>query len=112
MGFGAHVLGVGELTRELTESIDRLDGEAVWVVGTNVEYAAYVEFGTSRMKAQPYLLPAARRVARTPSRHVNDYASLDGFIKQVALAIEREAKDNAPVDTGNLQGSITAERVR
>ena len=31
-------------------------------VGTNVEYAAYVEFGTSRMAAQPYLEPAAETV--------------------------------------------------
>lgn len=27
-------------------------------VGTNVEYAAYHEYGTSRMKARPYLKPA------------------------------------------------------
>ena len=29
------------------------------VVGTNVEYAPYVELGTRRQKAQPYLRPAA-----------------------------------------------------
>lgn len=28
------------------------------VVGSNVEYAPYVEYGTSRMAAQPYLRPA------------------------------------------------------
>lgn len=28
-------------------------------IGTNVEYAAYVEMGTRRTKAQPYLRPAA-----------------------------------------------------
>lgn len=28
------------------------------VVGTNVEYAPYIEFGTSRMHAQPFLFPA------------------------------------------------------
>ncbi|GCE49197.1 HK97 gp10 family phage protein [Thermosporothrix hazakensis] len=28
------------------------------LVGTNVEYAPYVEFGTRKMQAQPYLLPA------------------------------------------------------
>lgn len=27
-------------------------------VGTDVEYAPYVEFGTKRMSAQPYLFPA------------------------------------------------------
>ena len=29
------------------------------VIGTNVEYAPYVELGTSRMGARPYLRPAA-----------------------------------------------------
>ena len=29
-------------------------------VGTDVEYASYVEFGTSRMSAQPFLFPALR----------------------------------------------------
>lgn len=28
------------------------------VVGTNVEYATYIEFGTSKMGARPYLKPA------------------------------------------------------
>lgn len=28
------------------------------VIGTNVEYAPFQEFGTSRMPAQPYLFPA------------------------------------------------------
>jgi len=36
----------------------------LFVVGTNVEYAAPVEFGTSKMAAQPYLEPAVEN-ART-----------------------------------------------
>jgi len=31
------------------------------MVGTNVEYAPYVELGTSRQAAQPYLFPAYAR---------------------------------------------------
>lgn len=31
-------------------------------VGSNVEYAGYIERGTSRMRAQPYLEPALRQV--------------------------------------------------
>ena len=31
-------------------------------VSTNVEYAPYVEFGTSKQRAQPYLRPAVRIV--------------------------------------------------
>lgn len=32
------------------------------IVGTNVEYAAFVELGTRNMRAQPYLVPALRAV--------------------------------------------------
>lgn len=42
-------------------------GNAVWLVGTDVPYAAFVEFGTRRMRAQPYLGPSlewARRQFR------------------------------------------------
>lgn len=35
------------------------DGTGFYVeVGTSVEYAPFVEFGTSRMRAQPFLTPA------------------------------------------------------
>lgn len=34
------------------------------VIGPSVEYAIYVEFGTSIMSAQPYLVPALREVER------------------------------------------------
>jgi len=37
-------------------------GNLQYLVGTNVEYSIYVEFGTYKMRAQPYLLPAGRRV--------------------------------------------------
>ena len=44
------------------------DGESAYI-GTNVEYAKYVELGTSRMKAQPYLRPAA-------TEHDDEYKAL------------------------------------
>lgn len=34
-------------------------GDKSVVIGTNVEYAAFVELGTSKMRARPYLRPAA-----------------------------------------------------
>lgn len=42
------------------------EGEKAVYIGTNVEYAPYVELGTSKQKAQPYLRPAA-------TEHVNQY---------------------------------------
>lgn len=63
------------------------------------------------MKAQPYLFPAARKVARNPGAHVGNASTVGEFTWQLALAIEREAKDRAPVDTGRLRNSIKAVRV-
>lgn len=47
----------GRLRGSITHEVD-FDGDAVYI-GTNVEYAPYVELGTSRQKAQPFLRPAA-----------------------------------------------------
>ena len=46
-------------TGNLRNSITHTSGEEqTEYIGTNVEYAPYVEMGTSRTKAQPYLRPA------------------------------------------------------
>lgn len=112
---GMELLGAAEAIQDFRRVRDMLGGpeneDVVYVVGTNVEYAAYVEFGTSKMEAQPYLFPAARRVARSPGQYVGSVDSLNDFIRQIALAIEREATREAPVDTGRLQNSIEAERI-
>ena len=46
------------LTGNLKNSITYKVREEDAIVGTNVEYAPYVEFGTSKMEAQPYLEPS------------------------------------------------------
>lgn len=47
----------GHLRGSIAHEVD-FDDDAVYI-GTNVEYAPYVELGTSRQKAQPFLRPAA-----------------------------------------------------
>lgn len=44
-------------------------GKRVVIIGTNVEYAPYVEYGTSKQKAQPYLKPAV-------TNHVDEYKKI------------------------------------
>lgn len=39
------------------------------VIGTNVEYAPYVELGTSRQKPQPYIRPAV-------ADHLDEYSAI------------------------------------
>lgn len=56
-------------TGRLKNSIShRVKGNAA-KIGSNVEYAAWVELGTCKMKAQPYLKPAAQN-------HMNDYGNI------------------------------------
>lgn len=46
-------------TGRLRNSISHDTRENTAYIGTNVEYAAYVEIGTSRTAERPYLKPAA-----------------------------------------------------
>ena len=58
-------------TGNLRNSITHVTGygaKAVYI-GTNVEYARYVEMGTSRHKEQPYLRPAAQN-------HIGQYRAI------------------------------------
>ena len=51
----------GRLRNSITHEVD---GNDVYI-GSNVEYAPYVELGTTRQKAQPFLKPAATEHSQT-----------------------------------------------
>lgn len=65
----------GNLRGSITTEIGELEG----AVGTNVEYAEFVEFGTSKMPAQPFLYPAF-------AKNKND------VIENIKKNMEREVK--------------------
>ena len=55
----------GRLRSSITRGEVERDGDSLSVdIGTNVEYAPYVEFGTSRRRAQPFLRPALKAAER------------------------------------------------
>lgn len=45
-------------TGHLRSTIQKQASGNECVIGTNCEYAGYVEFGTCKMRAHPYLIPA------------------------------------------------------
>lgn len=61
----------GNLRNSITHTVDGAGQKAY--IGTNVEYAPYVEFGTSRMRAQPYLQPAVYNHTDEYSRMVEHF---------------------------------------
>jgi HK97 gp10 family phage protein len=51
----------GHLRESINSSTSATGTGAQAEIGTNVEYAAYVELGTSRQAAEPYLHPALQK---------------------------------------------------
>lgn len=56
-------------TGRLRNSLSHTTDSDSAYIGTNVEYAAYVELGTSKMAAKPYLKPAVQN-------HTSEYKEL------------------------------------
>lgn len=59
----------GRLRNSITHQVEAGERSGKVYIGTNVEYAEYVELGTFRQKAQPYLKPAA-------ADHVSTYVRI------------------------------------
>jgi HK97 gp10 family phage protein len=57
----------GRLRNSISHAID--ENTKTVYIGTNVEYAPYVEMGTSKTKAQPFLEPAI-------TNHVDEYRTI------------------------------------
>lgn len=133
MSAGLQVFGMSAAFDALESFADEMTDDTAYV-GTTAEYGAAVEFGTSGpfeinapvkidgnwryigthpgVPAQPYLRPALREVMAPNVISEVLGGVLEGQIDnkalQIAFEAEKLASENAPVDTGNLQGSIAA----
>ena len=60
----------GNLRNSISNKV-KMNEKSVYI-GTNIEYAPYVELGTSRSKAYPFLKPAATEHSATYKRIIED----------------------------------------
>ena len=63
----------GRLRNSITYEVS--DAESTMYLGTNVEYAPYVEMGTSRTRAQPFIKPALADNVDTYRNIIEDHLS-------------------------------------
>ena len=85
-------------------------------IGFNADYAAYVEYGTSKMKAQPYFEPAInnRLILFRKKLKATGFKLLKGqntqnaahIMKSLGLSILENTADRVPVDSGTLRQSM------
>jgi len=124
---GLNVFGIAAAL-DMFQDVQDAVQPAVWEVGTNVEYALYVEFGTEEHEAYPYLRPGIARAEKRFDELADKADDTDELVKLVALAIEEETKKHMKrvesstdvawrpgghlIDTSTLIGSIEAEKIQ
>lgn len=98
----------------LSTTLDLLDydsfGTVTYRVGSDVSYSVHVEFGTSRMQAQPYLRPAVETAMSDIDQLADAADSPEELVKLLAEEIADVARQKAPVDTGRLKNSIEVSK--
>jgi hypothetical protein len=118
-GWDVDVSGIESTAAAIDERAADMEG-AVYICGTNVEYAIFQEKGTSEISPNPFLQPAIDTVMAERADSLADEA--DGpadLVRRIAFAIEGEAKHFASTGvppgpdevTSNLKNSIRAERI-
>lgn len=95
---------------QLVKAATELETEAVYAVGTPIEYGVHQEFGTSFHAPQPYLRPAVEQTQREMEGILGGTDSFDGSLAEMAKRVRDRARSNAPVETGTLRDSIRMER--
>lgn len=105
--------GLHEVQRALSDLTEQIESTDVWIIGSPVQYSIHVELGTQNMAAQPYLRRAVEDVMQNEAdRIAREASSTDDLVAKLAHAIEAQARQNAPVDTGTLRRSIEAVKIR
>jgi len=130
--------GVGSLQSKFEELEQRAEDPGTYVVGTNVEYGVFLEFGTEDMPPYPFFRPAIREFKANPEqliRRHTGFTSIDqipneqALVEAIANSLAEQMTNNASAlsggsrsprtnpdhpmrQTGNLAASISATQVK
>lgn len=107
---GIELTGVAGMLEAIDDIKDALIIRDKWVIGTNVPYASFQEFGTSYQTGTPHLRPGFDQTVAKFDAIAGDMDDGQEIVKEIALEIERETKLKAPVDTGHLRASYRTEK--
>jgi len=95
--------------RELQRLIRETGDEVMYIVADGVNYGIHQEFGTVKMAAHPFMVPALENVRPGFAQAFQNKLTntqVDQVCKKTAFDVESIAKQMAPVDTGALKNSI------
>ena len=95
--------------RELQRLIRETGDEVMYIVADGVNYGIHQEFGTVKMAAHPFMVPALENVRPGFAQAFQNKLTntqVDQVCKKTAFDVEGIAKQMAPVDTGALKNSI------
>jgi len=135
--FEIDLSGMAELQDTIDDLKDDYGESPVYVVGTNVEYGVYLEFGTRDMPPYAWFRPAIREFKANPTtfilentgwNSIDEIPSTKELVRAVANALENQMKDNVNAQdangrspgthpdhpkrqSGNLTADIEAERI-
>jgi len=119
--FEVELEGFRRVLDSLEEIEDDIRGAGTVTVGTGVEYAVYLEFGTSDMDPKPFFRPALAELRvqgvegflrSNTNLSAEQLDDLETLVDAVGLALERRMKEiitrKGLVDTGTLRASVLA----
>lgn len=106
----AKLRGLSAIKNGFDDIRNRWGEPAAYEAYADADHAGFVEGGTSKMQAQPYMRPAVDQVRGQLKRHAAQSGSTNELTRNVALAIADRARQIVVVDTGELRGSIDTRK--